>query len=101
MSATAASAVDWLRAGGIGAGAWAVLGVLAKVAADGPAADRPSCEEAPAVEAPAPAVEVPPRPTYPPSTGRHAGSAAPDETRLLSTPAPTPVSLRKGQAAWT
>ncbi|MEV5368949.1 hypothetical protein [Streptomyces albogriseolus] len=94
MSATAASAADWLRAGGIGVGAWVVVAVLAKVAADGPAADRPTRKEAPAVE-------VPPRPAYPPSIGRHAGSAAPDETRLLATPASTPVSLRKGQAAWT
>ncbi|MFF5795753.1 hypothetical protein [Streptomyces albogriseolus] len=93
MSATAASAADWLRAGGIGVGAWVVLAVLVKVAADGPAADRPAREEARAVE-------VPPRPAYPPSTGRHAGSAAPDETRLLATPA-APVSLRKKQPAWT
>ncbi|MDT6983698.1 hypothetical protein ACFSUJ_11990 [Streptomyces lusitanus] len=90
MSATAASAADWLRAGGIGAGAWVVLAVLVKAAADRPAPPRPE----------APAIEAPPRPAYPPSTGRHAGDAAPDETRLLAAPA-APVSLRKRQPAWT
>ena len=89
---TVTSAADWLRAGGIGVGAWAVLAVLVKTAAD---ATGPACPTRPQPEAPA--LEVPPCPAYPPSTGRHAGPADLDETRLLA----APVSLRKGHLAWT
>jgi len=88
---------EWLRAGGIGVGAWAVLAVVVKAAADatGPAAARPT---------PPPAktsvIEAPPQPAYPPSTGRHAGPAPADEARLLTTRTPAPVSLRKGSLSW-
>ncbi len=90
---TAASTAEWLRAGGIGVGAWVVLAVLVKAGADHTArADHPTTQPAPC-----PASVVPPRPSYPPSTARHAGRPATDETRLL---APAPVSLRKGPS-WT
>ncbi|MGQ5606214.1 hypothetical protein [Streptomyces sp. EKS3.2] len=93
---SAASTVEWLRAGGIGVGAWVVLAVLVKAGADhtGPArADRPATQPAPR-----PVPVAPPRPSYPPSTARHAGPPARDEARLL---APAPVSLRKGSPTWT
>ncbi|MEU3683715.1 hypothetical protein AB0E99_22645 [Streptomyces sp. NPDC030592] len=87
MSGTA-FAVEWLRVGGMTAGAWAVLAVLVKVAADrtdpGPAA-RPSAE-------PTPGPAAPPRPSFPPSAARHAGPPALDEVRLLTAAS---VSLTK------
>ncbi|MET8818512.1 hypothetical protein [Streptomyces rochei] len=85
---SAASTVEWLRAGGIGVGAWVVLAVLVKAGADRPATQP----------APRPVPVAPPRPSYPPSTARHAGQPARDEARLL---APAPVSLRKGSPTWT
>ncbi|MCF2130177.1 hypothetical protein L1I79_27650 [Strepomyces sp. STD 3.1] len=92
MSGTA-FAVEWLRYGGVAAGAWTVLAVLVKVAADrtdpGPAA-RPPAD-------PAPAAAAPPRPVFPPSTARHAGPPALDEARLLTAGT---VSLTK-RPAWT
>ncbi|MGW2170359.1 hypothetical protein ACWC1C_07485 [Streptomyces sp. NPDC001705] len=94
MSGTA-FAVDWLRYGGVAAGAWTVLAVLVKVAADrsdpGPAA-RALSEPAPAAAA------APPRPVFPPSTARHAGPPALDEARLFTA---SDVSLTKRPAAWT
>lgn len=93
MSGTA-FAFEWLRYGGMAAGTWTILAVLVKVAADrsdpGPAA-RPVAEPTTG-----PATEVPLRPSFPPSTARHAGPPAPDEARLLTAPA---VSLRK-RTAW-
>ncbi|MFF9269135.1 hypothetical protein [Streptomyces rochei] len=89
---TAASTAEWLRAGGIGVGAWVVLAVLVKAGADH-TADRPATQRAPR-----PVPVAPPRPSYPPSTARHAGQPARDEARLL---APAPVSLRKGSPTWT
>ncbi|MFF9043288.1 hypothetical protein [Streptomyces parvulus] len=93
MSGTA-FAVEWLRYGGMAAGAWTVLAVLVKAAADrsdpGPAA-RPAAE-------PASAAVAPPRPVFPPSTARHAGPLAPDEACLLTASA---VSLTKRPPAWT
>ncbi|MEW2451253.1 hypothetical protein AB0896_27470 [Streptomyces parvulus] len=93
MSGTA-FAVEWLRYGGMAAGAWTVLAVLVKVAADrtdpGPAT-RPLTDPASAAAA------VPPRPVFPPSTARHAGPPAPDEARLLTAGT---VSLTK-RPAWT
>ncbi|AYD81643.1 hypothetical protein SEA_KROMP_42 [Streptomyces phage Kromp] len=94
MSGTA-FAVDWLRTGGMAAGTWAVLAVLVKIAADrsdpGPAA-RP-----PAEPTPGSAAAAPPRPSFPPSTARHAGPPALDEARLLTAAS---VSLTK-RPTWT
>ncbi|MFG2679234.1 hypothetical protein [Streptomyces sp. NPDC048392] len=92
MNGAAAFAAEWLRYGGVAAGAWAVLAVLVKVAADrtdpGPA-DRMPAELVPVSAAP-------PRPSYPPSTARHAGPPAPDEVCLLTA---ATVSLSK-RTAW-
>ncbi|MFF9215573.1 hypothetical protein [Streptomyces viridosporus] len=73
---TAADVVDWLRAGGIGVGAWAVYAVLFKAGIDstGPATPAAPATAEPEPERPAPV--VPPRPIYPPSAGRHAAGPA-------------------------
>ncbi|MET9729743.1 hypothetical protein ABZZ79_03450 [Streptomyces sp. NPDC006458] len=87
---TVTSTAEWVRCGGIGVGAWAVIAVLVKAAADAP----PRTQPAPAkTEAPA---AVPPMPAFPPSTARHAGMAAAEE-QLLLTPS---VSLIKAEPSW-
>ncbi|MBL3669101.1 hypothetical protein JL475_24520 [Streptomyces sp. M2CJ-2] len=76
-ASTAASVADWLRAGGIGVCAWAVIAVLAKVAADatGPS-PAPRSSAAPEARPKRPAPAAPPWPIYPPSAGRHAAGPA-------------------------
>lgn len=81
---TAASVADWLRAGGIGVGVWAVFAVLTKAATDASNTKPSPPATVPAPQHPAPT--VPPRPTCPPSTGRHAAGPAQTTTSQARVP---------------
>ncbi|MBZ6258805.1 hypothetical protein KVH22_25150 [Streptomyces olivaceus] len=87
---TATTTAEWLTAGGIGAGTWAVLAVLIKVAADAPGPDRPAHRTSPPGTA---AAAV--RPALPASTARHAGPPARDEASLLAALALEPAHRDK------
>ncbi|MFE6408478.1 hypothetical protein ACFVOR_16265 [Streptomyces sp. NPDC057837] len=92
----AASVAEWLRAGGIGIGAWVATALPVKVAADASAPRPESPTTAAARQALAPA--VPPPPNCPPSTGRHA--AGPAKTTTLPDRARCGARHSKG-SSWT
>ncbi|MCM8548956.1 hypothetical protein [Streptomyces sp. STCH 565 A] len=88
---TATTTAEWLTAGGIGAGTWAVLAVLIKVAADAPGPDRPAHRTA----TPGTAAAATVRTALPPSAARHAGPPARDEASLLAALALEPAHRDK------
>lgn len=97
---TAASVADWLRAGGIGVGAWAVIAVLVKVAVDGPSTS-PAAPSNAEPEPERPASTVQPRPIYPPSTGRHAAGPATASTSPSRVQPHLARHSRRPVSSWT